>query len=72
MAIVNIPIGPPLWKIRKTMKLINFLNTSLIKIIAETYENISLVSEPRTVAVIICYTCLSFHIENVRGFTGNW
>lgn len=68
----GIPTVSPLWEIRKTMKLVNFLNTSLIRIIAKTCENVPLVSKPKIAAVAICYTCLSFYIENVFGFTGNW
>lgn len=72
MTLTNMSIVSSLWKIRKKIKQVNFLNTSLIRIITKTYENLPVVSKPKTVAVTICYTCLRFYIENVFGFTGNW
>lgn len=68
----NIAILSVLWKIRKTMKQVNFLNARLIRITAKTYEILPIISKAKTVAVTICYTCLSFYTENVFGFTGNW
>lgn len=54
------------------MKQVNSLNARFIRKIVKTYDIVSLVSMPKTVAVTICHTYLSFYIENVLGFTGNW
>lgn len=54
------------------MKQVNSQNARLIKILAKTYENLPLVPKPKPIAVTIRYTCLSFYIETVFGFTGNW
>lgn len=68
----NIAILLALCKIKMTMKQVNFLNARHTRILAKTYENFTSSIKAKTVAVTIRYTCLSFYIENVFGFTGNW